>query len=325
MNKVTIGIPTRNRAQYLLLALESAFQQTYPNLEIIVSDNACTDETPSMLAAISDRRLRVLRQETMLSMVENWNRCVGAATGQYFLLLSDDDLLEPAAIECMVAAFETETDPQQIGFVYCRGRVIDANGALLREGRSAPHREDDISLILAFFRGHRETWPCSILFRFSDIEAGYSSNFPVITDAALWVKAVVAHGFVVHVDQPLVNYRFHQSLTAATSVRGWQQENDKLAAFVITTLQQAGKADAALVRQIQQAVRALNRHVALALPLNVANTTRRAVLWQYLRHLSDFNTVPALLRWIRATAVLFLPASAVSRWRSFRGKPSLGV
>lgn len=81
MPKVTIAIPTRNRVGYLRLALDSAQQQTLEDIEIVVSDNRCTDGTAEMLAAMTDPRLCVLYQKQDLSMVENWNSCVAAATG----------------------------------------------------------------------------------------------------------------------------------------------------------------------------------------------------------------------------------------------------
>ena len=54
MNLVTILIPTYNRPQYLKFALESVLNQTYQNLEIVISDNSPNDETESMLQSFSD-------------------------------------------------------------------------------------------------------------------------------------------------------------------------------------------------------------------------------------------------------------------------------
>ena len=102
MSLVTIAIPTLNRSEFLRLSVESALLQTYSNIEILVSDNASEDETPAVLANFGDKRLRTLRQESRVTMFANWNSVLRAARGEYFLLLSDDDLLEPFAIETML-------------------------------------------------------------------------------------------------------------------------------------------------------------------------------------------------------------------------------
>src|SRR5690625_3719051 len=90
--RVTIGIPTFNRAStFLKQSLGSALAQDYPNLEIIVSDNQSEDETESYLRGIVDSRLRYLRQEKAVEPHENADTCLQEATGDYFLLLHDED------------------------------------------------------------------------------------------------------------------------------------------------------------------------------------------------------------------------------------------
>lgn len=93
--KVSIIIPTYNRANYLSQAIESALAQDYPNLEVIVSDNASTDETPEVVKKyIGDPRFKYFRNEKNLGMVGNWRRALYEyATGDWALILSDDDYL----------------------------------------------------------------------------------------------------------------------------------------------------------------------------------------------------------------------------------------
>ena len=307
MAKVTIAIPTRNRVEYLGLSLQSALQQTFLDLEIVVSDNRCTDGTAAYLATVTDARVRVLRQTDDLSMVQNWNACVRAATGEYFLLLSDDDVLEPRAIEAMVQAFEAGPEPDRTGFVYCRGRVIDAAGRVVQGGMRSPVRETAAELIVAFFNGKRETWPCSILLRREDLGAGYSSDFLVITDAAAWIEAVCRRGWVRFVDEELVNYRVHASLTGATPIAVWQQENSRVAALAIRALRTAGLSDAALERAIAKAVRRLNLRIVLSLPMGAKDRRRRTVLRKYLQHLPQFMNWYGASRMARSVLLLLLP------------------
>lgn len=100
---VTIAIPTYNRANlYLTQAIESAINQTYPNLEIIISDNCSTDDTEMVIRSFKDPRIRYFRQEKNIGGNNNFNFCLKQARGEYFLLLMDDDLIDSDFIEtCM--------------------------------------------------------------------------------------------------------------------------------------------------------------------------------------------------------------------------------
>lgn len=312
MPKVTIAIPTRNRAHYLRLALDSALQQTLQDIEVVISENCCTDGTADLLATVVDPRVRILRQPADLTMVQNWNACVDAASGQYFLLLSDDDVLEPRALEAMVQAFETGPDPNRTGFVYCRGRMIDGDGKLIRPGMRSPLQEEAPELIVAFFEGRRETWPCSILLRRSDLADGYSSDFLLITDAAAWMKAVCRHGLARFVDEELVNYRAHNNLTRATPIAVWQRENANVAALAIRSLREACRSNPALEQKIERAVRRLNMQITLALPLSAPGKSRSTVLRTYFKYLPLFLTSGrGLFMLTRAVVVVTLPQVVV--------------
>ena len=89
----TIGIPTYNRAQYLRSALESALRQSYPHFEVIVSDNASTDETPDVVREFGDARVSYFRQESNIGGIQNTNWLIERAEGDYFVPHQDDDLL----------------------------------------------------------------------------------------------------------------------------------------------------------------------------------------------------------------------------------------
>jgi glycosyltransferase involved in cell wall biosynthesis len=94
--RVTIGIPTFNRAASLARALASCVAQTYPNLEIVVSDNASEDDTAGRCDAwaAQDDRIVVIRQPRNIGRERNFGAVLAAATGEYFMWLSDDDWLD---------------------------------------------------------------------------------------------------------------------------------------------------------------------------------------------------------------------------------------
>jgi glycosyltransferase involved in cell wall biosynthesis len=91
----TIAIPTYNRAAFLRQAINSALSQTDSDFELIISDNASTDDTPAVVASIKDERLRYVRQPANLGAIKNVNFLVREARGRFFVLHQDDDLLHP--------------------------------------------------------------------------------------------------------------------------------------------------------------------------------------------------------------------------------------
>ena len=105
---VTIAIPTYNRDRYLKEAIDSARNQTYKNVEILIRDNASEDTTELIAREEmrSDDRIQYVRNKKNIGMRNNWNKLLNAASGEYFLLLSDDDILAPNAIKILLTLFD---------------------------------------------------------------------------------------------------------------------------------------------------------------------------------------------------------------------------
>lgn len=91
--KFSIVIPTYNRAHYLKIAIETALQQRYDNFEVIVSDNVSSDSTPDLVRQyLNEPKFRYFRNETNLGAIGNIRKATFEhATGDWFLILSDDD------------------------------------------------------------------------------------------------------------------------------------------------------------------------------------------------------------------------------------------
>lgn len=90
--KVTIMVPTYNQAAFIREAIDSALAQTYPNLEVIVGDDASTDATPEIVAKINDPRLKYVRNSCNLGRTANYrNLLYNHATGDYVVNLDGDD------------------------------------------------------------------------------------------------------------------------------------------------------------------------------------------------------------------------------------------
>ena len=120
--KLSVVLPTRNGAHMLGSAVRSVLAQDYEALELIVSDNASTDDTQAVLAQFADDpRLRVLTLTEAVEVTDNWINGVTAATGDYFLLIGDDDYLLPGYARRLAELVEAHDSPDCItynGYTY---------------------------------------------------------------------------------------------------------------------------------------------------------------------------------------------------------------
>ncbi len=95
--KLSVVIPTRERADTLIYTLQTVTSQRYDNLEIIVSDNASEDNTKQIVTGNDDSRIKYINTGARIGMSENWEYGLSHVTGDYVMFLGDDDGLLPNA------------------------------------------------------------------------------------------------------------------------------------------------------------------------------------------------------------------------------------
>ncbi len=114
---ISIVIPTLNRSNLVLKALDSALQQQHADLiEIIVVDNASTDDTWSMLQQRTSFNVKLIRNPTKLNICENWQSAFDVSTGQYVLILGDDDYLFPHWASHVIDVIKKNEQPSFIAW-----------------------------------------------------------------------------------------------------------------------------------------------------------------------------------------------------------------
>lgn len=100
---ISVIIPCYNRAALVREAIDSALRQTYPPLEIIVVDDASTDDSAAVAESFGPP-VRVIRQQCNQQKCAARNRGIAEARGNYFVFLDSDDLLHPEAFRWMLEA-----------------------------------------------------------------------------------------------------------------------------------------------------------------------------------------------------------------------------
>ena len=130
--RVSIALPVYNGANYLAGALESLSKQTFADYELILADNASSDETEEIARryAAQDPRVRYLRSDTNRGGTWNFNRVVDEARGTYFKWAAHDDLCLPRFVEVCVR--ELDADPNAV-LCYPQATIIDGDGHVMRD------------------------------------------------------------------------------------------------------------------------------------------------------------------------------------------------
>ena len=107
---VTVGLPVYNGGQYIAEALATLAAQDYPNFEIVVSDNASTDDTQKICQELAarDGRLRYARNAENIGPLKNFRAVLGRAQGQYFMWAAHDDKWDPRFISSLVSRLRTD-------------------------------------------------------------------------------------------------------------------------------------------------------------------------------------------------------------------------
>jgi glycosyltransferase involved in cell wall biosynthesis len=124
MPKVTVCIPTYNRADFLTYSVNSVLQQTYPDFELIICDDGSSDNTSDVVERWRDSRIRYIRQPQNIGRSRNMRSGFDAATGEYFIKFDDDDALTSDFLEKTVAILDSEPS---VDFVCTNHWIIDRN------------------------------------------------------------------------------------------------------------------------------------------------------------------------------------------------------
>jgi len=121
MPKVSVVIPTYNRAHLIRRAIESVLNQTYQDFEIIVVDDGSTDNTEKVVRSFEDKRIRYIRHERNKGYPKALNTGITVARGEYIAFLDDDDEWLPTKLEKQTEKFEKV--PDKVGLIYSGAEV----------------------------------------------------------------------------------------------------------------------------------------------------------------------------------------------------------
>jgi len=125
--QVSIGLCVYNGEKFLEETLNSLLNQTYRGFELIISDNASTDQTPAIcqVYAARDHRIRYYRNTKNLGLALNYNQAFRLSKGEYFKWATADDSCEP---DYLLHCVETLDSDPTVVLTYSKSRFIDGGG-----------------------------------------------------------------------------------------------------------------------------------------------------------------------------------------------------
>lgn len=205
---VSVAIVSYNHSAFVGGAIESVLSQDYPNVEIVVADDASTDGTAEVLAGYVERfpgRVRVIVQPHNVGITTNCNAVLGMARGEYIAFLGSDDLMLPGKLCAQVE--QMEADPSCV-LSYHDLDVFQSETdrtLWLFSKRNAP-REGRASTLIRHgcFNG-----ACSTMLRASAMpKGGFDERISHGSDWLFWIRTA-ENGKVRYIDRVLGRYRRH--------------------------------------------------------------------------------------------------------------------
>jgi glycosyltransferase involved in cell wall biosynthesis len=236
MIKFSICIPNYNYANFIGETIESVLAQTYPHFEIIIVDNASTDNSWQVIEdfASKDDRIRSFRNNYNVGFSHNLDIAASKANYNYIIMVSSDDTLKPNALFEYEKVISQILDVNNNLFFICSAvDVIDQNNQIIdtyfrknyhnikSEGNFEQKFKDNQ---IADFYGINIFK--DVIFRLSTVGhfnttlytkemynkvSGYSSINLIGPDTHFVYKCLLLNPLVIFIDKPLFNYRIHSN------------------------------------------------------------------------------------------------------------------
>ena len=266
---VSVCIPTYNGEEYLADALRSAIAQTYPQIEILLSDDGSTDRTLQIAEEMlkdSPFPVRILKHE-QLGLVGNWNYCISEAKGKYIKFLFQDDLLDPNCVSELVKVAESDAD---VGLVFSPRNVIQGDNkkpdeihsgdlslhsgwSILKAVQEGQSLLQDVKLFSDPINKIGE--PTTVLMRKDvfDVVGDFDVNLRQLVDVEMWLRIMTKFkiGFV---DKTLSTFRLHEAQATKSNMKAgliqadWRKFYSKMATSpVFATLSVANRSHATVM------------------------------------------------------------------------------
>lgn len=183
--KVSIQMCTYNRAHFIKQAIQSVLSQTFSNWELLIIDDASTDNTKEVVASCPpDTRIKYVENESNLGITKNRNKCLNLSQGEYIAVLDSDDYwLDRTKLEKQVEFLDKNPSYALVG---TNMQIVDENNNIIRR---AFYQRDD-ALIKSGILTKNQFCHSSVLYRKKIVKelGGYDESLVIWEDYDLWLR-----------------------------------------------------------------------------------------------------------------------------------------
>lgn len=228
---VSFLIPTYNRSDFLVKAVESILAQTYKNIEIIVIDDASTDDTESLINSRFGGRIKYHKNDTNRGVAYSRNMGLGYASGEYIGLLdSDDIILDPGYVAMAVSTLLAEPE---ICLFTCDLYCIDLNGNKIYDKTffqaTVDHRDIELSTGIKDFEYVfcHGVHSCGAIFKkFITQEIGFlNTEYKIAWDEDFFLRVAAVDKFkIYYYNLPAMGYRVHSNNISNSSAQLYREK-----------------------------------------------------------------------------------------------------
>ncbi len=196
---VSIVIPTHNRANLLGRCVQSILNQTYENFELIIVDDASTDNTKNIIKRFKDKRIIYIKHKKNLGGGAARNTGIKTAKGNFIAFQDSDDEWLPQKLEKQMNAFETAS--KNTGVIYTAFWRIE-NGKKTYIPNNIQNKQGNIHQEL--LKGNFVTTQSAVVKKECFEKAGvFDEDLPSGQDWELWIRISKYHNFKI-INEPLV-------------------------------------------------------------------------------------------------------------------------
>ncbi|WP_134091968.1 glycosyltransferase family 2 protein [Olivibacter sp. XZL3] len=208
MVKYSICIPAY-KSRYLKSCIESILQQTIRDFELIILNDCSPEPIEAIVQQFEDNRIQYLQNDHnvgAIHLVENWNKCLSLAKGEYIMIMGDDDELEPDYLQefsNLIAAYPT------LNVYHCRSKIIDDAGQLSMLTPACPAFEHVYDSIWHRLAQYRSNYISDFVYRVEPLrKQGGFYKLPLAWGSDD-ITAFIATGQqgIAHTNKPVFRYR----------------------------------------------------------------------------------------------------------------------
>lgn len=193
MPLISVYMPTFNRAQMAISAIESVLAQDYPNIELLVVDDASTDDTWAVLTNkyINETRIRFFRQSKGQGACAARNRAISEAKGDFVTGIDDDDEFLPHRLSSLYQAYDDNYSCVCSGYIWDYGSV-----------QKTLYARRDVVNLTQLLDLHTLSNQALVKRERMLALGGFDTGLAAFQDYDMWVRVVQAYGPALRIAQP---------------------------------------------------------------------------------------------------------------------------